>query len=699
MSTETADLLIEIGCEELPPKSLLKLAYDFARMIKEHLEEESFFVEPEIFATPRRIAVIFKNVPVKRNGSKVTQWGPPENIAFDASGNPTPALVGFAKKCGVPVDSIEKKDGKLCFSSIEEDCYVKDVMGGALLDVLHKLPIAKRMRWGTHKREFVRPIHWIMVLLGKDVITDNVFDLTPDRISYGHRFHHPNPITIQHPNEYVAALRDAKVEPDFDIRRESIRNQVTEAAQKVGGIATIDDDLLNEVTALVEWPIALTGQFDKQFLEIPHEALVSTMTGNQKYVPVFDAQGNMLPYFIFITHIESKDPKQIIAGNEKVIRPRFSDAQFFFEQDKKRSLESRLPGLENMVFHPKLGSLKDKCVRLQGLVREIANVLGVHQQDDLPEKAALLCKADLLTDMVFEFPDLQGVMGYYYALNDGAPEAVATALKEQYLPRFASDALPQTPLGQIVALADRLDTLSGIFAIGQKPTGDKDPFALRRAAFGILRILIKKELPCALTTLFEKALALYPSTVCKDPAAIINELNEFCFDRLRAFYQDDGGISDVDVFLAVRAKQPAAPYDFNLRMEAVHAFKQLPDAETLAAANKRVSNLLSKQTDFTPQPINRALLKELVEIALAKHIETKTKAVMPLLDKQDYKAVLTSLAELRHPVDDFFEQVMVMDDDPAVRNNRLSLLHGLRELFLQVADISLLTINKPAEAA
>lgn len=701
----TQPLLIEIGCEELPPKWLSSLAGFFSIHVRDLLSENGIVTEePVHFATPRRLALLFDAVPVQQPDKQIQRKGPALNAAYDKDGNPTKAALGFAQSCGVAFDALEKlstPQGEwLVFNANQKGVETLSLLPDVITQALHKLPIAKRMRWGASTTEFVRPIHWVLGLLGEKIIPGEVFGITPARITYGHRFHHPDAIEIKHPDEYITALRNAKVEPDLKVRRDSIRNQVETKAREIGGIVDIDLMLLEEVAALVEWPVALVGQFDKQFLDVPHEALVSTMTGNQKYFPVFDAAGKLLPCFIFITNIESKDPQQIIAGNEKVIRPRFSDAQFFFEQDKKQSLESRLSSLEKMVFHPKLGTLADKGNRISALSEFIATSLNADKT--LVKRAGFLCKADLTSQMVFEFPDLQGTMGYYYAINDGEPESIAIAIKEHYLPRFASDALPKTPLGQILALADRLDTLTGIFAIGQAPTGDKDPFALRRAALGILRILIIEKLSCSLSILVEKALSLYPDNVVKDRTALIFQIMDFLFERLRGFYQGIGTdithIQRLEFFSAVRAALPTvtSPLDFDLRMHALSTFWDLPEAKLLATANKRASNIL-KQNTLSAYSINSVLLNEPVEKQLAQVIEKNKALVSSLIASHKYQDAFLALASLSDVVVAFFDRVMVMSDDEAIKNNRLSLLHELRALFLQIADISLIQVTHNTE--
>jgi glycyl-tRNA synthetase beta chain len=698
----TQPLLIEIGCEELPPKSLLTLIVSFADSVHALLNEKGIEAAyPSYFATPRRLTLLFDATPTQQPDKQIQRKGPAVNAAYDKEGNPTKAALGFAQSCGVAFDALEKlstPQGEwLVFNANQKGVETLSLLPDIITQALHKLPIAKRMRWGSSTTEFVRPIHWILGLLGEKIIPGEIFGVTPARMTYGHRFHHPDAIEIKHPNEYITALRAAKVEPCVNTRCDSIRKQAEAKAQEVNGIVHIDAVLLEEVAALVEWPVALVGRFEKQFLDVPHEALISTMAGNQKYFPVLDGTGKMLPHFVFITNIESKDPTQIITGNEKVIRPRFSDAQFFFEQDKKQTLESRLPDLEKMMFHPKLGSLKDKSDRLEKVVRNITNIIGNHHLDDkLPEQAAMLCKTDLLTNMVFEFPELQGTMGFYYAHHDGLDEVVAHAIKEHYLPRFATDDLPKTALGQILALADRVDSLVGIFAISQLPTGDKDPFALRRAALGVLRILLEKNLSLDLQALFNDALDTLlinrPDIKC-DKNNVIDLVISFVLDRLQNIYQEQGFTAEE--FLVTRAQNLTNPVDFDAHIRAIHAVSQSPEIKALASANKRIANILAKvDSSFVKAVVNETLLTETAEQALFSALTTAQQKIAPLQASKNFEQMMLSLAELKTPVDAFFDNVMVNAEDMHIRNNRLNLLQALRELFLSVADISLLSVSK-----
>jgi glycyl-tRNA synthetase beta chain len=553
---------------------------------------------------------------------------------------------------------------------------------------LRALPVPKRMRWGSSSVEFVRPVHWAVLLLGNDPVHAEILGMRCNRYTRGHRFHHNETIAITSPAAYCDILATSgKVMADMDQRRESIRTQVTEAGEALGGSARIDADLLDEVTALVEWPVAITGSFDSRFLEVPAEALVSSMQDHQKFFPVLQSDGTLMPNFITIANIISKDPEQVRSGNERVIRPRLEDAAFFWEQDRKQTLASRVPQLDAMTFQQQLGSLGDKQKRVATIAASIATTLGIDPRH--AQRAAVLCKCDLLTNMVFEFPELQGVMGRYYALHDGEDPDVASALDEQYQPRFAGDNLPATTTGQVLAIAERLDTLAGIFAIGQTPTGDKDPFGLRRAALGLLRILVEKQIDLDLRIMIESACANFPDDLQAGKAAA--GLLNFILERLRAYYLEAG--FDVQNFDAVMARQPARPLDFDQRMRAVQAFRQLPEADSLAAANKRIRNILRKAHEAGisfPEACDTGMLQEAAERDLAQALADLETRVSPLFAQREYTLALCQLAALQSPVDSFFDNVMVMADDELLRNNRLALLNAVSELFLQVADISLL---------
>jgi glycyl-tRNA synthetase beta chain len=688
--TATRDVLVEIGTEELPPKALRQM-HDALRLSLDTLLDENSLAhgESHAYATPRRLAVVIRDVPVAQPDRKVTKRGPALKAAFDADGNPTRPAEGFANSCGVTVGDLEKletdKGSWLVYHTTETGQATIDILPALLEKALKALPMPKRMRWGNSDIEFVRPLHWLVLLFGEQPVSANVLGIDSGRYSYGHRFHHNEQIAITSPEGYAGILeREGMVEADMDQRRDSIRTQVTEAAIALGGQALIDADLLDEVTALVEWPVAISGSYDPRFLAVPAEALISSMQDHQKYFPVVDRQGKLLPHFITVANIASKDPDQIKIGNERVIRPRLEDAVFFWNQDRKQSLHSRAAQLQGMAFQKGLGSLGDKQDRIARIATSLAASLGFNVER--VERAATLCKCDLVTSMVFEFPELQGIMGRYYALHDGEDEQVAAALDEQYQPRFAGDILPASETGQALAIAERLDTLVGIFAIGQTPTGDKDPFGLRRSALGLLRILIEKHLDLDLRALIDHAAGNFPAALGAD--TIGDALFSFMMDRLRAWYLDAG--YEVHVFEAVLARQPLRPLDFDERMRAVRAFRELPEADSLSAANKRIRNILRKASTVIPAAYNHDLLQEPAEQALAAALERLDMQTRPLFRQRDYTNALCQLAALQTPVDAFFDNVMVMADDDALRDNRLALLQSLSDLFLQVADISLL---------
>jgi glycyl-tRNA synthetase beta chain len=687
---KTRDLLLEIGTEELPPKSLRSMRDALHAALDRLLNEQQLgHGSSAAFATPRRLAVLVRDVPLQQPDRAQTRRGPALNAAFDAAGNPTRPAEGFARSCGVSVDQLERletdKGSWLVWNSIEPGKPTTELLPELVNQALKAIPVARRMRWGAGETEFVRPVHWVLLMLGNEPVVADILGLPADRYTRGHRFHHNRPIAIDSPERYLETLeKTGQVIADMDRRRDSIRVQVTEAGAALGGNALIDEDLLDEVCALVEWPVAMSGNFEERFLEIPQEALVSSMQDHQKFFPVTGTDGKLLPHFITVANIASKDPGQVRSGNERVIRPRLEDAAFFWTQDRKQPLSARGAQLDNMTFQQQLGSLGDKQQRVAELAATIAGQLGFDAS--LARRAAMLGKCDLVTSMVFEFPELQGIMGRYYALHDGEDPAVAAALDEQYQPRHAGDALPDTATGQCLALAERIDTLTGIFAIGQAPSGDKDPFALRRAALGVMRILIERQLDIDLRALLDTAAGLYPDRI--KAVSITDELFDFMLERLRSRYLDCG--YDTLVFDAVLARRPSRPLDFDSRMLAVRNFQQLPEAASLAAANKRISNILRKAAVEIPDRFDRTMLAEPAEQALAEQINKQQAAVQPLFEQRAYTEALTRLAALQAPVDRFFDDVMVMSDDPALRDNRLALLNILSGLFLQVADISLL---------
>ena len=687
MKSNTRDFLVELGTEELPPTQLKKLSDAFKQGILDGLDTAELRdgITIQSFAAPRRLAVLVSNLAEKQEDRDEVIFGPPANIAFDADGNPTKAALGFAKKSGASVEDLSEENGKLKISRRIAGKATADLLAAIIQTSLEKLPIAKRMRWGSSRIEFVRPVQWLIMLFGHEIVKGKVLGLSASNTSRGHRFHANKDITISAPTDYQEALRSAYVLVDYNERKELIRGQVISKGKEVGGIAIIDEDLLDEVTGLNEWPTALAGNFDEDFLRVPSEALISSMKEHQKYFHVEDANGKLKPIFITLTNIESKDPKQVIAGNEKVIRPRLADAAFFWDTDRKNTLASRYEKLDTVVWVNKLGTLKAKTDRIEILAKKIATAINVDTQ--LAQRAAKLCKTDLLTDMVFEFSDLQGIAGTYYAQGDGEHPDVCAAMQEQYMPAFAGDTLPTTQAGICVALADRIDSLVGLFGLGQIPTGSKDPFALRRASLGVLRILVEKEIDIDLGQLIDWSIE---STWETEPKAETKAtLTEYLLDRFSAWYKDQGIATEV--FQSVRALEVTNALDINNRVQAVNAFSRMNEAQALAAANKRVSNILAKNGgDSVATEINTLLLSAEAEKVLAAQVALKQTQVQPLLAAAQYKEALAALADLRKAVDAFFDNVMVMADDEAVKNNRLALLKQLQGLFIAIADISLL---------
>lgn len=680
------DFLVELGTEELPPKALNTLADAFLAGIEKGLQTAGLkFEAKKVYAAPRRLAVLLTALETQQPDRSINLDGPPRQAAFDAEGNPTQAALGFAKKCGVELSDIDQSGPKLRFSQVITGKPTASLLPTIVEDSLNDLPIPKRMRWGARKEEFVRPTQWLVMLLGDQVIDCTILAQKAGRDSRGHRFHHPQGVRITSPANYLSDLRGAYVLADANERRELISKRTEELARLQEGTAIVPPNLLDEVTALVEWPVPLVCSFEERFLDVPQEALITTMQDNQKYFCLLDMDGKLLPRFITVANIESKDPQQIIAGNEKVVRPRLTDAEFFFKQDKKQKLEDFNLRLQNVVFQEKLGSVYDKAVRVSKLAAYIAPRIGGDAA--WAARAGLLSKCDLATEMVGEFPEMQGVAGYYYALNDGEPNDVALALNEQYMPRGAGAELPSTLTGAAVAIADKLDTLVGIFGIGMLPTGSKDPYALRRAALGVLRILIDKKLDLDLTQAVVFAVGQFGGKVKQ--AGLAEQVQEFVFDRLRARYEDEG--VDVSVYLSVRALQPGSALDFDQRVQAVQAFRKLPEADALAAVNKRVSNLLSKAEGLGNADVDPGLFADAKEFSLNSAIAKAENAVKPLIAERNYAEALARLATLREPVDAFFEAVMINAEDAGVRKNRYAMLARLRGLFVNIADISTLS--------
>ena len=688
----TRDFLVELGTEELPPKALKNLSAAFTSGVEQGLRDLGLsFGEVVSFAAPRRLAIQITALEEQQADQEEILYGPPANIAFDANGNPTKAALGFASRAGADAselktapESDKKNAGKLMLERTIKGKNTTELLAGIVQNSLDKLPIAKRMRWGASRIEFVRPVQWLVMLFGNDVVDAEVLGMKAGNQSKGHRFHAPGQITINNPSEYEAKLRKAYVMASFAERGALIEKQVTAEGKKLGGEAIIDADLLDEVTALNEWPVALAGSFDEDFLRVPPEALVSSMKEHQKYFHVMK-DGQLLPNFITIANIESIDPAQVISGNEKVIRPRLADAAFFWDTDRKQPLETRFDKLKSVVWVNGLGTVADKAQRIGKLAGRLADEIGADKT--LTDRAAQLCKNDLVTNMVFEFTDLQGLAGKYYAEHDGEPADVAAAMVEQYMPAFAGDELPTTQTGTLIALADRLDSLVGLFGTGQIPTGSKDPFALRRASLGVLRLLVEKEINIDLGTLIDWTIdSDWATTPNADTKAT---LTEYLLDRFSAWYQDEN--IPTGVFQSVRALGITNALDINRRVQAVHQFNQLDAAEALAAANKRVSNILAKNGgDKVEASVNAALLQQAEEKTLAQEVAAKQQTLEPLMANSDYSAALNELAGLRTAVDAFFDNVMVMADDEAVKNNRLALLKQLQGLFIGIADISVL---------
>lgn len=678
------DLLIEIGTEELPPKALPKLSRAFGAELRNGLTQAGItHGDVVLYAAPRRLAVLVKEVSARQPDRVQERRGPALQAAYDSDGNATKAAQGFARSCGVEVNELDKmetpKGTWLIFRQSVAGKPTTELVPAMVESALAALPIPKRMRWGDRKEEFVRPVHWVVMLLGEEQIDGEVIGVKAGRHTRGHRFHHPEQLYLGEASTYAPLLEsEGKVIAAFAARREAIRGQAMEVGDALGGVAVIDDDLLDEVSALVEWPVAISGAFEEKFLEVPAEALISSMEGHQKYFPVVDKAGKLMPHFITIANIESKDVSQVRSGNERVIRPRLADAAFFWEQDLKHGLEPHRERLKKMVYQDKLGTLFDKSQRVADLAAHIASLID--GDPAAAARAAQLAKCDLLTNMVNEFPELQGIMGRYYADHAGEPAEVSQALEEQYWPRFSGDKLPERMSGIALALADRIDSLVGIFGAGLKPTGDKDPYALRRASLGVLRILIERGVDLDLASLLREAQARLPID-----AQVAEEVYDYMMERLRGYYADEG--FNGDLFESVLALRPSSLVDFDQRLHAARDFMQLPEAASLAAANKRIRNIL-KQADGADHAVEDGLFQESAERTLAERINRLEGEVSPLFDQREYRAALSKLAGLREPVDSFFDDVMVMADDEALRNNRVALLKRMNALFLRVADFS-----------
>ena len=685
---KTADCLIELGTEELPPRALQTLAQSFADLTRQALEDCGLTpAAVQVFATPRRLAMLLRDLPTRQADRRVEKRGPAVATAFDAKGKPSKAALGFAKSCGVKFDALTQKETDrgswLYFEKSEAGLELRQLLPELVATALTRLPIPKRMRWGTRSDEFVRPVKWLVMMIGSEPVDAEILGVRAGAVSYGHRFHAPGEITIPEAADYESLLRSKGwVVADFELRKSIIRDLVEENAGKLGGVAQIDESLLDEVTALVEYPVAVCGGFDEEFLKIPQEALVMTMQDNQKYFAVFDQPGKLIPHFIAIANIESRQPEVVASGNERVLRPRFADAGFFYQQDQKQPLAKRLPQLDTVVFQEQLGSLGDKTRRITGLATYIADQLSADEKQ--VRRAAELCKCDLMTGMVGEFPKLQGIMGRYYAGHDQEPEDVSNAIEQHYWPRFAGDELPQSDVAQCVALADRLDSLLGIFAIGEKPSGVKDPFALRRAALAVVRILIEKSLPLDLTDLCARAEQGLAHKI--DASGAETEVIDYIFARLRTYYQEQA--ISFDIVDAVVAGKPSVLRDCDRKIQALNQFQSNAAALALAAANKRIVNILKKQTLDPNAGVDPSRFELAAETQLFEQLNTLQARVEPMFAEGDYLQGLNELASLRPAVDQFFDEVMVMVDDEVVKNNRLALLQQMVRCFRQVADFS-----------
>ncbi|MCX8643001.1 glycine--tRNA ligase subunit beta [Gilliamella sp. B3791] len=682
--------LVEIGTEELPPKSLRTLAESFAANFIEQLDNAKLeHGEVLWYASPRRLALKVLNLNDTQPDSQIVKRGPAVSAAFDANGKPTKAAEGWARGCGITVDQAERiqtdKGEWLSYTQNQKGQPVVNLLCDMVKGALSKLPIPKPMRWAARQVEFIRPSHTVTMLYGDELVPGTILDIESNRIIRGHRFMGEQEFTIDNADQYPEMLEQrGKVIADYDKRKSIIKQQAEQAAAKLNGKADLTESLLEEVSSLVEWPVVLTAKFEERFLDVPAESLVYTMKGDQKYFPVYDKQGKLLPNFIFVANIESKDPQVVISGNEKVVRPRLADAEFFYKTDLKQRLEDRLPRLETVLFQQQLGTVKDKSLRIESLAGFIADKIGANVEQ--AKRAGKLTKCDLVTNTVFEFPETQGIMGRYLALKDGESIEVATAIEEQYKPRFAGDELPSTNVSSAVSIAEKMDTLAGIFGIGQHPKGDKDPFALRRAAIGILRIIVENNLPLDLVELSNFAVSLYGDKL--NNKQVVEDIVSFMQGRFRAWYQEQG--FTIDTIQAVLALNPTKPADFDARIKAVTHFRTLPEASSLAEANKRVSNILSKTELVIPDAVNASLLEAGAEGELAMQVAVLTDKLAPYFTQGRYQQALVELSALKAPVDAFFASTMVMADDEKIKLNRLALLKKLQNLFLKVADISLL---------
>ncbi|MEL6869670.1 MAG: glycine--tRNA ligase subunit beta [Pseudomonadota bacterium] len=689
-STHSEDCLIEIGMEELPPKAMPALSAAFVDNVRTALETANLnFDGIEAFAAPRRLALRIGALAIRQPDEAVELRGPPVSVAFDDDGKPTRAAEAFAKKNGVNVDDLQReetdKGSWLRFSTVRKGAATTDLLGEIVEGALNALPIPRRMRWGDSTAAFVRPVHWVVMLHGTDVVPCSVLGVRAARASRGHRFHANDWFDIAHPRDYVEALHERFVIADFAARRRVVEDAVNAAATAAGGSVEYDAGLLEEITALCDWPVAITGAFDERFLELPVEVLTSTLKVHQRYFPVVADDGRPMAAFITVANIASREPGEVRRGNERVIAPRLADAEFFWNNDRKRTLAEHGKRLDAIVYQQALGSISDKVARVSAIAIAICEALGIDAAE--VTQASQLARCDLVTDMVGEFPELQGIMGAYYAAHDGVDEAVVSAIRSQYQPAFAGDDIPPTLVGQVLSAADRIDTLAGIFAIGKKPTGNRDPFGLRRAALGLIRVLIEGGLAISLQNIFGLAMQLQPVEV-GDAATVETELLAFAHERARSHYRNSVTAERGDLFDAVLVRNPATLVDFDQRLHAVAAFVQRPEAGALAAANKRIGNLLRSADEALPRIVDASMLTAGAERTLYDESRNAEKDIAPLMAADNYTGALERLAQLRDVIDRFFDDVMVMADDRAVRTNRLALLTSVRELFLEVADIS-----------
>lgn len=690
---KSEDCLIELGMEELPPKAIHALisafAENIANLLKKHRLE---FDQVTPYSAPRRLALVINGLQISQADERQVLRGPPVKVAFDDKGNPTRAALAFAKKAGVEVSDLGReateKGEWLSADSFLEGKQASDLLPAIIQQSLETLPIPRRMRWGANDASFVRPVHWLVVLHGADVVPMRLFGIESGQISQGHRFHNPGPVSLSHPNQYIAALHDRQVIVDVELRRRVLWESALAAAKALRCQIKRDEALIEETAALCDWPVAVAGEFDARFLELPEEVLVSTLKVHQRFFPTYDANGNLKRYFITIANIDSKDPDAVRRGNQRVVTPRLSDAEFFWQNDQKQALADRKSGLDRVIYQKALGSIAEKMKRVAHLAEQVSSVLKVDHAH--VTRTTELMRVDLLTDMVGEFPELQGTMGAYYAEKSGEAADVVTAIREQYLPAFAGDNIPTSTAGKIVGVADRLDTLAGIFAIGKRPSGNRDPFGLRRAALGLLRIIIEGELELDLPDLIHSAVQAQPIDTTKHPE-LADDLYDFVIDRLRSYFQSSICVDRPDLFESVLAREPRSMLDFKQRLQAVAVFSKLDAAHALASVNKRIANILRNGGVDANASLDRSAIKLDAEQLLLDALDKAQEEVEPLIAERNYTIALGALSKLEQPVGNFFEDVMVMDEDVAVRRNRMALLSEVRGLFLRIADISELT--------